>query len=232
VTDRISLTAAELAFLLSLPGTAGSPTPTLLGMRAGDRTEPVIAAGLGSLLLRHLAAPGRAQEIELAPALASVAAGLADPRRCVQVSLVSDQIADGALLFESDAVRFLLAPRAYRCFDVTGVDPQVDRREPLLLLAHEFLERHGTGIAAFNVWSADPRNTWATLTLGPDGDWTFAAGRQPAATVSGLGVDEAFDRLYAELGELTVAPAPRVAGARPAARANAPVTADAPAIMI
>ncbi len=210
IVERLSLTAAELAFLLSVPGAGGSPAPTLLGFTAADRTDPVIAAGLGSLLLRRLVVPGAVQQVELVPALASVAAGLAAPHTCVQVSLVADQLADGALLFESDVVRFLLAPRAYRCFDVTGVDPQVDRRDALLVLAHEFLDRHGSGIAAFNVLSPDPRGTWATVTVDGAGAWTFAAGREPTATISGLDVDEAFDRLYDELGVLTTASAPAI----------------------
>jgi hypothetical protein len=63
----------------------------------------------------------------------------------VQVGLVADQTADGALLFESGIVRFLLAPRAYRCFDVTGVDPAVDRRDPLLDLARRSWSRTGRG---------------------------------------------------------------------------------------
>ena len=124
MTDRISLTAAELAFLLSVSGTSGSPAPDLLGFTDADRAEPVIAAGLGSLLLRHLVAPGTGQQVELAPELVAITEGLARPRVCVQVGLVADQTADGALMFESGIVRFLLAPRAYRCFDVTGARSQ------------------------------------------------------------------------------------------------------------
>jgi hypothetical protein len=205
MTDRISLTAAELAFLLSVPGTGGSPTPTLLGFTAADRTEPVVAAGLGSLLLRHLVAPGAAQQVELSPPLVRLATGLASPQVCIQVSLVADQRADGALLFESEAVRFLLAPRAFRCFDVTGVDPAADRRDALLLIAYDFLDRHRPGIASFNVWSADPRTTWATVTVDGDDRWTFAAGRESEVSVAGLSADEAYARLYVELGALTAA---------------------------
>jgi hypothetical protein len=206
MTDRISLTAAELAFLISVSGDADtSPAPRLLGFTAADRTEAVTAAGLGSLLLRHLVAPRPGQRVELAPALVAVAEGLARPRTCIQVSLVADRAADGALLFESAAARFLLAPRAYRCFDVTGVDPGVDRRDPLLMLAHAFLDTNRPGMASVNVLTDDPRNAWATVTVAEDDRWTFVAGRAPEATLGGLGADEALNRMYDELGALAPA---------------------------
>jgi hypothetical protein len=202
MTDSISLTSAELAFLLSVSGTTGSPAPDLLGFTDADRTDPVIAAGLGSLLLRHLAVPGTGQQVELAPELVAVTEGLARPRVCVQVGLVADQTADGALLFESGLVRFLLAPRAYRCFDVTGVDPAVDRRDPLLDLARPFLDKHLPAVASFTVHSAQVQNGWVTMSSGADGRWSFVPGSDPDAALSGLTADEAIERVRTELGGL------------------------------
>jgi hypothetical protein len=202
MTDRISLTSAELAFLLSVSGTTGSPAPDLLGFTDADRTDQVIAAGLGSLLLRHLVAPGSGQQVELAPELVAVTEGLARPRICVQVGLVADQTADGALLFESGIVRFLLAPRAYRCFDVTGVDPAVDRRDPLLDLARPFLESHRPAVASFTAHSAQVQNAWVTVSSNPDGRWSFVSGADPDAAQSGLGADAAMDHVRIELGAL------------------------------
>jgi|SoiMethySBSTD1v2_1073268.scaffolds.fasta_scaffold07330_6 hypothetical protein len=202
MTDRISLTSAELAFLLSVSGTTGSPAPDLLGFTDADRTDQVIAAGLGSLLLRHLVAPGSGQQVELAPELVAVTEGLARPRICVQVGLVADQTADGALLFESGIVRFLLAPRAYRCFDVTGVDPAVDRRDPLLDLARPFLESHRPGVASFTAHSAQVQNAWVTVSSNPDGRWSFVSGADPDAALSGLTPDAAIDHVRIELGVL------------------------------
>jgi hypothetical protein len=210
MTDRISLTAAELAFLLSVSGTTGSPAPDLLGFTDADRTEPVIAAGLGSLLLRHLVAPGSGQRVELAPELVAVTEGLARPRICVQVGLVADQTADGALLFESGIVRFLLAPRAYRCFDVTGVDPAVDRRDPLLQLARPFLDTHRPAVASFTAHSAQVQNAWVTVSAGADGLWSFVSGGEPDAARSGLSADDAMEHVRTELGSLLpeLSPAP------------------------
>lgn len=204
MTDRISLTAAELAFLLSAHADESpSPAGRLLGFGAQDRTDAVLGAGLGSLLLRHLAAPTADQRVELTPAVAAVANGLAKPWLCVQVGLVADQLTDGALLFESDAVRFLLAPRAYRCFDVTGVDQSVDRRDVLIRLGGSFLERYGPGVASFTVPTApDPDSAWVTVALAADGTWTVATGRAPDAPIEGLAAGDALARLSAELGGL------------------------------
>jgi hypothetical protein len=202
MTDSISLTSAELAFLLSVSGTTGSPAPDLLGFTDADRTDPVIAAGLGSLLLRHLVAPGTGQQVELAPELVAVTEGLARPRVCVQVGLVADQTADGALLFESGIVRFMLAPRAYRCFDVTGVDPAVDRRDPLLELARPFLEAHRPAVASFTAHSAQVQNAWVTVSSGTDGRWSFVSGSDPDAALTGLTADDAMYRVRTELGVL------------------------------
>jgi hypothetical protein len=202
MTDRISLTAAELAFLLSVSGTTGSPSPDLLGFTDADRTEPMIAAGLGSLLLRHLVAPGTGQRVELAPELVAVTEGLARPRICVQVGLVADRTADGALLFESGVVRFLLAPRAYRCFDVTGIDPAVDRRDPLLQLARPFLDTHRPAVASFTAHSAQVQNAWVTASAEADGRWSFVPGSEPDSARSDLTADEAMEYVRNELGSL------------------------------
>jgi hypothetical protein len=202
MTDRISLTAAELAFLLSVSGTSGSPAPDLLGFTDADRTEPVIAAGLGSLLLRHLVAPGSGQQVELAPELVAIMEGLARPRICVQVGLIADKTADGALLFESGIVRFLLAPRAYRCFDVTGVDPAVDRREPLLQLAQPFLDAHRPAVASFTAHSAHVQNAWVTVSVEEDNRWSFVSGGDPETARTTLTADEAMERVRDELGTL------------------------------
>lgn len=208
MSDRISLTAAELAFLLSVSGgAAGSPGPRLLGLTAGERTDALVAAGVGSLLLRHLAAPVSEHQVELAPAVAAVAEGLARPRLTVQLGLVAAERADGGLLFDTGSVRFLVAPRAFRCFDVTGVDPALDRRDPLMELAHSFLQRHRPGVASFNVLAGDRLAGWTTVTATADGTWTFVAGRDEAAARSGLTADHAMEYLYEELGALAGEPA-------------------------
>jgi hypothetical protein len=203
MTDRISLTAAELAFLLSVSDAeASSPVHRLLGFTAADRTDAVVAAGLGSLLLRHLAAPAAGQQVELAPAVTAVAEGLSRPQVCVQVGLIADKLADGALLFEAGRVRFIMAPRAYHCYDVTGIDPTVDRRDPLIVLARAFLEQYRPAVATFTVLGADPRYGWATVAA-EEGSWTFAAGHDDGTGIWGLTAEEALTHLHDELGRLT-----------------------------
>jgi len=212
MTDRISLTAAELAFLLSVQAEAAdSPSAALLGFGEADRTDAVLGAGLGSLLLRHLAAPTADQRVELAPAVAAVAEGLTRPRLCVQVGLVADQLTDGALLFEAGQVRFLLAPRAYRCYDVTGVDPALARRDVLIRLGVTFLERFRPGVASFTVaTAADPATAWNTLAVAVDGTWTVGTGRAPDAPIEGLAAADALARLSAELTALLAQSNPTV----------------------
>ena len=195
MTDRISLTAAELAFLLSVSGTTGSPAPGSARLhrrrphRAGDRRRAGVAAA---------APPGRAR----APASRSSwrrnwsrsPRGWPGRGSACRSGCVADRTADGALLFESGIVRFLLAPRAYRCFDVTGVDPAVDRRDPLLQLARPFLDAHRPAVASFTAHSAQVQNAWVTVSAGADGRWSFVPGSEPDAARSGLTADEAMER--------------------------------------
>jgi hypothetical protein len=115
------------------------------------------------------------------------------------------------VLFEADPVRFLLAPRAYRCFDVIGVDPTTDRRDALVLLAGDFLDRHHPAVASVNVLSADPDTTWARVRTDADGGWSFQSGRAPEVTVDGLVPDDALGRLYDELDLLMPAAVPNAA---------------------
>ena len=150
-TGQLSMTAAELSFLLASGGQPGE-APRLLGLTDADRADAVLGAGLGSLLLRHLAAPVEGQKLELAPAVAAVAAGLHHPRAFVQVGLTARDHADGSLLFEAEMTRFLVAVRAYHCYDITPIGTDVDVREPLLAIADRFLHRHRPAVATFNTF--------------------------------------------------------------------------------
>jgi hypothetical protein len=153
-TEQLSLTAAELSFLLASGGERVGETPRLLGLTDADRGDAVLSAGLGSLLLRHLAAPVDGSRLELAPAVAAVAAGLHRPRGFVQVGLTAEDHADGAVLIDAERIRILVAGRAYRCYDITPVAPDVDVREPLLAIADRFLHRHRPAVATFNASDA------------------------------------------------------------------------------
>lgn len=184
-TEQLSMTAAELSFLLA-SGDRPSDAPRLLGLTEADRTDAVLSAGLGSLLLRHLAAPVDGQKLELAPAVAAVAAGLHRPRAYVQVGLTAEDHADGALLFEAGMTRFLVAARAYRCYDITPIAAEVDVREPLLAVADRFLHRYRPAVATFNASTAQAvargeQPARATLASATDGTWRFVGAGTPQA---------------------------------------------------
>ncbi|MEV0567854.1 hypothetical protein [Dactylosporangium sp. NPDC050588] len=188
-TEQLSMTAAELSFLLASGGQPGE-APRLLGLTDADRADAVLSAGLGSLLLRHLAAPVDGQKLEMAPAVAAVAAGLHRPRAFVQVGLTAEDHADGALLFEAEMTRFLVAARAYRCYDITPIGADVDVREPLLGIADRFLHRHRPAVATFNTSTVQDvargnAPARATLASATDGTWRFVGsdGTDEAATV-------------------------------------------------
>ncbi|MDG6103387.1 hypothetical protein Daura_36180 [Dactylosporangium aurantiacum] len=201
-TEHLSMTAAELSFLLASGGPAGE-APRLLGLTDADRADAVLSAGLGSLLLRHLAAPVDGQKLEMAPAVAAVAAGLHHPRAFIQVALTAEDHADGALLFEAEMTRFLVAARAYRCYDITPIGADVDVREPLLAVADRFLHRHRPAVATFNASTAQDvaRGTTparATLASSTDGSWRFVGSDGTGETAT---VVERFDDAAALMRE-------------------------------
>ncbi|MFI5910002.1 hypothetical protein [Dactylosporangium sp. NPDC051541] len=181
-TEQLSMTAAELSFLLA-SGDRPGQVPRLLGLTDADRTDAVLSAGVGSLLLRHLAAPvdGASTRLDLAPAVAALAAGLHRPRGFVQVGLTAEDHADGALLLDAERIRVLVAARAYRCYDITPIAPGADVRDPLLAVADKFLHRHRPAVATFAASSAadfergiqPPR---ATISSSADGKWLVVTG--------------------------------------------------------
>ncbi|WP_432971703.1 hypothetical protein [Dactylosporangium sp. CA-233914] len=178
-TEQLSMTAAELSFLLA-SGDRQGQTPRLLGLGDADRTDAVLSAGVGSLLLRHLAAPVEGSRLELAPAVAAVAAGLHRPRGFVQVGLTAEDHTDGALLLDAGHIRLLVAARAYRCYDITPIPADADLRDPLLAVADKFLHRHRPALATFTASSTADfergvQPARATLSSSAEGTWKVAA---------------------------------------------------------
>jgi hypothetical protein len=174
-TEQLSMTAAELSFLLASGERAGD-TPRLLGLTDADRSDAVLSAGLGSLLLRHLAAPVDGSRLEMAPAVAAVAAGLHHARGFVQVGLSAEDHADGALLIHGERSRVLVAARAYRCYDISPLAADADAREPLLAVADRFLHRYRPAVATFTAAAAADVARGAepiqvTLSSSADGSW-------------------------------------------------------------
>ncbi|GAA0733465.1 hypothetical protein GCM10010199_51670 [Dactylosporangium roseum] len=203
-TDQFSMTAAELSFLLA-SGDRPGEAPRLLGLTEADRADAVLSAGIGSLLLRHLAAPVEGNRIDLAPAVAAVAAALHRPRAFVQVGLTADDHADGALLIDADRFRFLVGGRAYRCYDITPIAADADVREPLLAVADRFLHRHRPAVATFNASSAfdfarGVQPTRTILSSAADGTWTVVGVDGTASAAAGF--DEAADLVRAELATM------------------------------
>jgi hypothetical protein len=209
-TEQLSMTAAELSFLLA-SGDRQGQIPRLLGLTDADRTDAVLSAGVGSLLLRHLAAPveGSGSSLELAPAIAAVAAGLHRPRGFVQVGLTADDHADGALLLDAERIRVLVAARAYRCYDITPIGADTDLREPLLAVADRFLHRHRPALATFTASSAADfergiQPARATLSSSADGTWRMVT--REGAETKAEDFDTAAAAMREELGRMLPVP--------------------------
>jgi hypothetical protein len=205
-TEQLSMTAAELSFLLASGDRLGQ-TPRLLGLTDADRTDAVLSAGVGSLLLRHLAAPvdGNGSRLDLAPAVAAVAAGLHRPRGFVQVGLKADDHADGALLLDAERIRVLVAARAYRCYDITPIAAETDVRDPLLAVADRFLHRYRPAVATFTASSAADfergvQPARATLSSSADGTWRVTT--RDGQETSAADFDAAAAVMREELGRM------------------------------
>jgi hypothetical protein len=199
-------TAAELSFLLA-SGDRPGEISRLLGLTDADRADAVLSAGLGSLLLRHLAAPVEGNRLELAPAVAAIAAGLHRSRGFVQVGLTADDHADGALLLDAERIRVMVAGRAYRCYDVTPI--AADACDPLLAAADRFLHRHRPAVATFTAADLEgaAQATRATLSSAVDGTWRVV-GRDGTETAA-EDFDAAAALMREELAGMLPAAAPQ-----------------------
>ena len=206
MVDRITLTAAEVAFLMSTRAAVRPPLAAALGLTDADFTDAVCGAGLGSLLLRQLATPLQANHVDLAPPLAAVAEGLTNPVALVQIGLVANEGADGSILVDASPVRFLIAPRMFRCFDISGIDLTLDVREPLLQIADAFLRRYQPGVATFTVSTPAGDAGAASIAVTEDGSWQFLTGTGADEAVPEptpvAGLDEAREQLRGALGRL------------------------------
>ncbi|WP_433043908.1 hypothetical protein [Dactylosporangium sp. CS-033363] len=209
-TEQLSMTAAELSFLLA-SGDKQGQTPRLLGLTEADRADAVLSAGVGSLLLRHLAAPveGSGSRLELAPAIAAVAAGLREVRGFVQVGLSAEDHADGVLLLHAERIRVMIAARAYRTYDLTPIPADTDARESLLSVADRFLHRHRPAVATFTAASATDfergiQQPKATLSAKADGTWLVVT--RDGAETKADDFDAAATLMRDELGRMMPTP--------------------------
>lgn len=179
MTDRMSLTAAEVAYLLSTVDTDGtSPTSSLLGLTEADRTDAVLEAGLGSLALRGLLV-AEDDVIQLSPIAAVIAEGLAHPQLSAEMGLIADGTVDGAYFFDTGQIRLLVGPRMFRCFDVTGLDSSDDFVTALVDVARAFLTDNRPGVAAVetHAWTVDGERarpaSKASVAVSDGDEWTF-----------------------------------------------------------
>jgi hypothetical protein len=203
MTDQIGLTAAELSFALTaLELDPDEPAWRLLGLTDEERSPAVISAGFGSLLIRGLAVTKRGQ-FTLAPAVAAVVEGLVAPKFWAEIGVIAPDTADGSLLFETGAVRFLIAPRAHRCFDVVGLNRSADLRTILLPLIQGFLERHQPAAASILIEKSGSHAF--TLAVDETGQWLWGADPRPGDVLASVTKAEAFDAFWSAVGSTVLA---------------------------
>jgi len=234
MAERIILTAAELSWLLALYDRPEADAARARLKLDTDDTEPVRFAGLSSLAARGLLGVVDGQ-VRVSPEVAAVLDGLVRVRWWVTIGLVGEDLADGAHLCASATQRFLISPRAFRCFEIIGLDPTGDLRDPIVEIAASFLRRNAPATAALEIervgddgsarervpageaglpaaagLAAEPR--LVSLTAEPDGRWTLSAGSIEELVSEHVDADQAEAALGAALTEaLPAFPARRLA---------------------
>jgi hypothetical protein len=178
--DRLTLTGAELALLLSTePTPVAAPLLAVLGITPEDTGDAAARAALGALLLRGLATPDP-DRIRFDPAVAAVAEGLMAPRYWIEIGLVADDTADGAVLVEGPGERFLLSPRPFHTFDIVGVDPAASvtgPTGPICTVVQRFLTTYQPAVASVRVTvpgrstGDDDTSGFVTAVTAAPGEW-------------------------------------------------------------
>jgi hypothetical protein len=223
MTDRVIVTAAEVAYLVAVADPSlRSVAPAMLGISAEELTDAVRAAGLASLVVRDLAVV-EGENVRLTAPVAAVAEGLTRATTIIQVGLVAPDNADGALLFDTGQVRLLVGPRPYRRFEIIALDVRRDLREPLTHIVRTFLAEHCPGVASLRLehgpvdqighllstTQVDPTSGfgWVTVAVGSDGVWSYADASDQTVR---KGVEaEALARFADVVGSLLALPASR-----------------------
>jgi hypothetical protein len=226
MAERIILTAAELSWLLALYDRPEAEAARVRLKLDTDDTEPVRFAGLSSLAARGVLGVVDSR-VRVSPEVAAVVDGLVHARCWVTIGLVAADLADGAHLCAGASERFLISPRAFRCFEIIGLDPAGDLRDPIVEIAASFLRRNAPATAALEIEhvgdggsaqervpageagpAAEPR--LISLTAAPDGRWTLSAGVVEELVSEQVDADQAEAALGAALTEaLTGLPAQR-----------------------
>jgi hypothetical protein len=206
MAEKLRLTVAELTFLLKTLDTEGtSPVPVLFGFADSERTDAMAVAGLGSLLLRGLAAASE-ERVQLAPDVAAAGANLVHAKQVVQIGLLTKGKSDGAILFATEVSRILVTPLPHRCFEVLGLAPDGEVGKPLEHLVREFLAAQNPGLVSMLFGVADSPEAarqLGSVTVGKDarGQWSMArAGVE--GEITGLSEAETLSRFRAVVREL------------------------------
>jgi len=130
--ERVALTTAEIAFLLSIKdGVGPQRARARLRLTGEDQGAAVVRGGLSSLVVRGMAV-GDSTNVTLTGPLATVLRGLVEPIMWVEISALTGEAVDAAHLYVHANGMFLLSPRAYGTFVVQGVRRGV---APIELLA-------------------------------------------------------------------------------------------------
>lgn len=182
--ERLALTGAELAFVLSLAERSWQEQAwSRLRMPPEDHTDAVVRGGLSSLTVRGLVV-GNGSEITLSPAVATVLQGLTEPTLWVSINAITAEAVDAAHLYVHRSGAFLLSPRAYGCFDVQGIRRDVAPSEIVGSVARRFLTDRQPAIVTCEMEPAVGEGSVA-LIVSPDGAVSVVIGATttPAATI-------------------------------------------------
>jgi hypothetical protein len=205
MTTTLTVTAAEIALLLREAGPDAADVRAVIGIVPDEQTDAVASAALGSLLLRDLASADDGR-LRLAPPLAAVAEGLAEAAYWIEMGLVATDIADGAVILEGPSERLLVTPRAFRCFEISGIERSVPAGVPVADIARTFLTRFKPGVVSMRctIRGAGPGDAWVSVAADTNG-WTVAS---PNHTGDHLTEDAALDRCRHALEDVVPAGRP------------------------
>lgn len=173
-TTRITLTAAELTYLISLAGT--SSVAAMIGLTSEDATEAMHVQGRASLAVRGLLVT-EGTELLLGPAVTAIATGLTSPRVTVQIGLIAAGTADSAMFLDAGEVRLLIEARMMRTYQFTGLETVTPMDVQILAVVDAFLDVNRPGVAVAETTrfggASDGRTTKGGIAVTAEGAWSF-----------------------------------------------------------
>lgn len=123
-THEITLSFAELAFVLSLTATTdGALVCRRLGVPHVSCDDQLASAGLASLALRGLA-ERRDDRLELSPEVAAVAAAVVTASETATIAVTHDNLTTLTQVFTGQVQSVAVRPAAFGCFRFGGLSDQ------------------------------------------------------------------------------------------------------------